>query len=250
MSGVVTQVPSVAICIAAHNEDGNISRVLDLSLATLDSLLGQEHEVVVVDDDSKDNTATIVADRAASDRRVTLVRSGRNIGANAAFLLAVRQARTDLRFTVPGDLQVAPDQIWRCLQALESADCVCTRRRRRADPWYRAAMARAYNLVCRLVLGVPLHDVDSVFLVKREVVEKVAPTLVSSSDFRIVEFLVRAHRHFGYRLVEVDIDHHPRACGKPSSIKPREVARTFVDLTRFAVWLRRTTPSPASSSSA
>ena len=66
----VTGGPLVSVIVPARNEEGSIARCLE-------SLSAQEYadfEVIVVDDDSSDATAEIVAGYAANDPRVRLVR--------------------------------------------------------------------------------------------------------------------------------------------------------------------------------
>lgn len=64
--------PRVSVIIPARNEEANI-------LSCLESLLAGDHsdiEIIVVDDDSHDATADLVARLARADYRVRLVRSG------------------------------------------------------------------------------------------------------------------------------------------------------------------------------
>lgn len=64
--------PRVSVIIPARNEEANI-------VACLESLLSQDHtdiEIVVVDDNSSDHTADLVARMSRQDYRVRLVRPG------------------------------------------------------------------------------------------------------------------------------------------------------------------------------
>jgi len=61
--------PSVSVVVPARNEEGSIGRCVE-SLLVQDYV---DYEVIVVDDDSNDATAAIVAAHAARDSRVRLV---------------------------------------------------------------------------------------------------------------------------------------------------------------------------------
>ena len=228
---------SVSIVIPAFNEEANIAKVLRASVETLERL-NTDYEVIVVDDASDDRTVAIVKEYAATNNHIRLIEPGANIGANAAALLGMREARCELIFFIPADLQIMPDQLERCLPLLARADYVCTVRNHRADPWYRRVMAAAYNAAVRLAFRVRTHDVDSSVLIRRSVIVAIAPELTSSSDFLPVEMLVRARSH-GFRIAQVGIEHHPRIAGVPTAIRPREVVRTLVDMIGSIVRLRR-----------
>ncbi|HVA21455.1 MAG TPA: glycosyltransferase family 2 protein [Candidatus Micrarchaeia archaeon] len=234
---------SIAVVMPAYNEEATIERAVRESLRVLSSTT-RDYEVVVVDDGSSDATAAVARRLAAEDAHVRVIEIGRNIGANAAVVVGMRSSDSDLRFFVPADLQVHPDQLGACLPVMSRADYVCTRRLHRADPLHRRLMARSYNWLVRMLFDLPAHDIDSSVLLRREVVERITGELRSSSDFLPVEMLVRALGS-GFRVVEVPIEHHPRSGGRPGSIVPLDVARTFVDLLRSARAMRRLRFQPA-----
>jgi glycosyltransferase involved in cell wall biosynthesis len=92
----------ISVIIPAHNVERFIGQ-------TLASVLNQTHralEVIVVDDGSRDRTATIVAAVAEQDARVRLIRT-ENIGVSAARNLAIANSRGD--YIAPIDA----DDIWR-----------------------------------------------------------------------------------------------------------------------------------------
>ena len=238
MSDSTPRLPaSVAIVMPAYNEEASVAQAVRESLRILSQSV-LDYEVIVVDDASTDGTAAIVSALAIEDDHVRLLEAGRNIGANAAALLGMRAARCDVSFFIASDLQIHPDQLLSCLPLLDVADYVCTWRRPRSDPWHRRWMARVYNVVVRLIVGLPAHDVDSGILVRKEVIAAVASQLRCSSDFLPVELLARAMSH-GYRVREVTIVHRPRSAGKPGSIVPLSVLRTLGDLARSLPALRR-----------
>ncbi|HTX00929.1 MAG TPA: glycosyltransferase family 2 protein, partial [Acidimicrobiales bacterium] len=230
-------VGSVSFTIPAFNESDCVDEVIRRCLATLDRLrIGGE--VVIVDDASTDDTARRVEQASERDERVRLIRSEENVGPQLCIAQAMLAMRSDAAFAIPCDLQVLPEALADCLPAIERADLVMADRRPRAEGPSRRAMAGAFNAVVRHVLGVPVHDVDSSFLARRALVERVVPTLVSRSDFLQAEMLARA-AEAGYTIVEVRVPHHPRPGGRASAITPRLVLRTFADLARLAGELRR-----------
>ena len=228
---------SISVVIPAFNEEDNLDFVLGHTTDILKSR-GGDYEVIVTDDDSTDTTREIVRAWSGKDPNVRLLAIGANIGANAAAQRGMVAARGDVLFLMPADRQILADQIATCLPALDRSDYVCTRRVPRADPLHRRLMAGAYNAALRVMFRLPVHDVDSSILIRKEVVNAVVPQLRSRSDFLPAEMLIRA-RALGYRITEVDIEHHPRVAGKPASIRPLAVMATLLSMARFLGELKR-----------
>lgn len=113
--------PLVSVLVPARDEAGNIG-------ACLESLMRQDYpsfEVVVVDDNSEDDTAAIVFRLAARDSRIRLV-SGQPLpegwaGKPFACLQAARQARGQWLLFVDADTVHTPDMLRRVIAlAMES----------------------------------------------------------------------------------------------------------------------------------
>jgi glycosyltransferase involved in cell wall biosynthesis len=107
--------PRVSVVVPARNAAGTIGRTLDcLAAQELDG----DFEVIVVDDDSEDETAG-VADRAG----VILLRPGR-VGAAEARNLGVAKARADTIAFTDSDCFPTPAWLEGGLRALEQNDLV------------------------------------------------------------------------------------------------------------------------------
>ena len=88
----------------------------------VESVLAQSHgelELIVVDDGSADGGADIIDDYARGDRRVRLVRGGRNRGVAAARNNAIELARGRYVSFLDSDDWWHPDKLKRQLEALE-----------------------------------------------------------------------------------------------------------------------------------
>jgi glycosyltransferase involved in cell wall biosynthesis len=230
---------SISIVIPAHNEEANVEAVVTASLRVLRDI-ASDFEVIVVDDASNDGTIAIARRLEKEHPGLRVLQSARNLGANGAIRMGMTQARCELIFFIPADLQVRPDQLIVCLHALRDAkaDYVCTDRVQRADRLHRRLMSQSYNLAVRTLFGLRVHDVDSSFLIRRDVFDAISGDLGDDTDFLPVEMLVLAASH-GYVVTEVGVEHHARAGGQPTSINPRSVLRTLATMVRSIVRLRR-----------
>lgn len=105
--------PELAVLVPARNEAANIGALLDSVLASE----GVDVNVVVLDDGSTDETAQLVAARAAIDPRVRLVAGAPLprgwIGKQHACWLLSQQTRRPLMVFVDADVRLGPDALAR-----------------------------------------------------------------------------------------------------------------------------------------
>jgi hypothetical protein len=107
------QATSVSFIVIAYNEAANIAR----TLAAITELEGLgDHEVVVVDDGSRDGTAEIVANIAKNNPRIQLVELKENRGRGYARSMGIAAARGGLIAMVDADI-LLPSNWLACTQA-------------------------------------------------------------------------------------------------------------------------------------
>ncbi len=112
--------PLVSVLVPAHNAAGTIA-------AALDTATGQtwpEIEIIVVDDGSTDETASIVAGLAAADPRIRLIRRA-NGGVSAARNSALAAARGAWLAPLDADDLWRRDKIERQLARTDDPETVC-----------------------------------------------------------------------------------------------------------------------------
>ncbi len=101
--------PLVSVLLPAYNEEGNVVPMLD-TLTTLLSSLGLRHELIVIDDGSRD--ATVARVMSVMDRLpVTLVQLSRNFGKEIALSAGIDEAKGDIAVLIDCDFQHPPDLI-------------------------------------------------------------------------------------------------------------------------------------------
>lgn len=111
--------PALALVVPTRREAANIGRVLERIRASLDPLK-VSYEVIVVDDDSRDGTETIVQQVSAQDARIRLlVRRGEH-GLAGAISDGWKCSPAEVLGVIDADLQHPPEllpQMWEKLQA-------------------------------------------------------------------------------------------------------------------------------------
>lgn len=220
-----------------YNEAENATALLDEALATLGKF-ADTFEVLIIDDGSSDGTGDIVRTYAESHPQVRLVAHPTNLGYGLALRSGLDHARGDVVAIVDGDRQFRLSDLGPLFSKLDEADIVAGYRINRADASHRTAIARVYHLVLRMMFGLNMRDADCGFkLIRRSVIDTIAPQLLARSASISPELLIRASRA-GFRIVEAGVPHHPRVAGQAGGATPKVVVRTIRELIRLRRVLR------------
>lgn len=220
-----------SIIVLAFND----ARSLPALVAELDRVLSESaspYEIIVVDDGSRDDTASTVNDLARRFPSIRLVQHGRNRGVGAAFRSGWEASRGEWVGYLDGDGQYDPADL-RLLSAKledEQVGAASGRRRYRADPRHRRLISFIYNQILRNLFGLRLKDANSgIKLYRRGFLEAGGPQL-SDGAFFDAEILLKGRRA-GYRVAETPVSHRPRRHGIAGGISRRSIQSTFSSLT-------------------
>jgi len=198
-------VPDVSVVVTVYNEAACVEELYRRALASLDAG-PRTFELIFVDDGSTDGTFAALERLHGSDPRVRAVRFKRNFGQHPAMHAGLSRARGDIVVTMDGDLQNAPEDIPRLVEAVEAGNDVASGRRRvRKDPLGRAFPSRVINGMLRRFTGVRISDFGCAFNAYRRTA--VEPMLGSIGKQKFTKALVLSG---GASVIEVDVSHAPR----------------------------------------
>ena len=188
-----------------------------------------EFAVIVVDNGSRDGTASVARDHGA--RVVVEPRSGYGSAVHAGVLAASR----DYVAVMDGDASFDPEELLPMLDEVRggATDLAVGRRRpvrRGVWPWH----ARVGNRLVVAVLrrrGFPGRDIAPIRVCRRD--ELLALDVRDRRFGYPVELMQRA-THAGWRITELDVHYHPRATGTRSKVSGsvRGTVRTMRDFWR------------------
>ncbi|MBI4576380.1 MAG: glycosyltransferase family 2 protein [Planctomycetes bacterium] len=189
-----------------RDEEGT---VLELA-RQLRARLPGDHEVVFVDDGSRDGTREAIQAAVREDGRVRGLVLRRAVGKGGALAAGFDSARGAVVVTLDGDLQDDPAEVAGLLGFLEAgADVAVGWRRPRHDPWTRRAASWLVNALLRGLTGVPVHDVNcGLKAFRREVLDALA---VHGGLYRFLPVLAHGE---GFRVQERPVHHGPRRAGR------------------------------------
>jgi glycosyltransferase involved in cell wall biosynthesis len=220
----------VTIVLPCFNEADNIADAIRYATAAAERC-ATGHEIVVVDDGSLDETASVAARLAERDRRVRVVVHTRNRGYGDAVRTGIAAARMPWVLLTDSDLQFDLSELEAFLPLAARADIVVGWRILRRDPLNRRLNAAAWNWLVRRMFRLPVKDVDCAFkLVRRELLQSFA--LESTGAMISTELVVKCLAQGG-RLEELGVHHRPRVAGEQSGANPRVIARAFFELARL-----------------
>ncbi len=135
--------------------------------------MGKAYEIIVVDDNSPDGTATLVRDCSAANPHVKLVSRASAQGIGSAYLSGIQHSTGRVICTMDADFSHPPDMLPQLLEAADQDFLVLgSRFLRRGDFdtfWYRWLPTRFANLWHGLVLRSGVRDHTNGYMaVKRE----------------------------------------------------------------------------------
>jgi glycosyltransferase involved in cell wall biosynthesis len=218
--------PSLSFCLAAYNEEDNITAAIEEAIA-VGRAGGYDFEVLVCDDRSTDKTAAIVKELALKYSEVCLIQHESNRGIIDTFETLYRNVSKDYCFINGTDLQVPMHAVELLLPLLARCDIVVGQRRDKHYGLWRQMVSGLFNLLPSLLFGTPTYDAGTVKLWPRALVQ--SQRWVSRSPFREAERLIRAARA-GYRIQQVSIPHYPRRVGESHGAKLSLVLAAAVDV--------------------
>jgi undecaprenyl-phosphate 4-deoxy-4-formamido-L-arabinose transferase len=197
--------PDLSVVVTIYNEAGSLDELYRRTVAALEPG-PRTFELIFVDDGSTDGTFAALERLHGADPRVRAVRFKRNFGQHPAMHAGLSRARGDVVVTMDGDLQNAPEDIPRLVEAVEAGNDVASgRRRARKDPLGRSFPSRLVNGMLRRFTGVEISDFGCAFNAYRR--GAVEPMLGSIGKQKFTKALVLSG---GASVVEVDVSHAPR----------------------------------------
>ncbi len=205
----------VALTVVApcFNESGNVDALCDRVLSVFDRL-GLPGELVLVDDDSVDDTWQLIESHERYDDRVRGFRHTHNRGIVAGWRTGLSAARGRLVCLIDADLQNPPESIgalYRCY-CERNADMVQGVRRPEGNEFSRLAFSKALNCLLNLVFGMRLRDNKSGFVLTTPDVLREVLAFHGTYAYAQCFITVFAHAH-GRSIDEVITPFHRRVAG-------------------------------------
>jgi glycosyltransferase involved in cell wall biosynthesis len=226
--------PKYSVVVPFHDEQDNV-RELHQRLSEVMTGRYDPVEFIYVDDQSTDATPVLLAEIAAEDSRVKVLRLRRNYGQTTALAAGFDYASGETIISMDGDLQHDPADIPVLLEtyATGNYDIVSGWRQKRVDNFFlRRVPSRVANWMMAKLSGVDIHDFGTTFKVYRR--ETIKDVRLYGEMHRFIPALAAWN---GARVVEVPIRNIVRPGGK-SHYGISRTARVLFDIITIRFLMR------------
>jgi uncharacterized protein (TIRG00374 family) len=211
----------ISCVVPAHNEESNLENLITRLVPVLESHEAtKNYELILVNDNSTDNTAAIINSLARENPHIKPVHRSSVPGFGNALKEGFRNAEGDLVIPVMGDLSDDPQDIPKLVKKIEEGYDIAYGSRfiqggaAEGYPALKLFANRLFNNTVRFLFGIAHKDVTNAFKAyKRVVLDAIGIEHMEAEGFDLtVELPLKAHI-LGFRSVEVPVTWHGRERG-------------------------------------
>ncbi len=199
---------AISVVVPVKDEAGNVG---PLAREIAAALTDQDHEIIFVDDGSRDGTDKVLAALKSEIPQLRVLRHDRNLGQSRGIRTGAKAARGDIIVTLDGDGQNDPADIPRLLAALRAEPevaMVSGVRVKRRDSLSRRWASRLGNGLRSALLGDGAADTGCGLKAFRRAVFLDLPYFD-----HLHRFLIALVQREGWQVRFVPVNHRPRLTG-------------------------------------
>lgn len=198
----------LSIVMPAYNEEGSIYETIE-QIEEAFSKVNIEHEIFVVNDNSKDNTLEVLKELSLKYSSLKFETNEGPNGFGYAVRYGLERFSGDCVAVMMADLSDSPYDLIRYYTTMVEGnyDCVFGSRFIKGGkvidyPWVKKIINRIANFIIRLVMRIKYNDTTNAFkLYKREVIDGIKPILSPHFNLTIELPLKAIIRGYTYTVV-------------------------------------------------
>ncbi|MCS6771375.1 MAG: glycosyltransferase family 2 protein [Kiritimatiellae bacterium] len=198
----------LSIVIPAYNEEQRLPPTLRAYLEYFEPRYGNEFELIVVVNGSRDGTERVVREQMPMHPALRVIVEPRAIGKGGAIILGFREAKGDRVGFVDADGATPPEAFDDLVQHLDDAGAIIASRWFKESrvyppqPLRRRIASRVFNFLVRLLFRVPIRDTQcGAKVLSRQALEAVLPELGITRWAFDVDLVFKLRRA-GFRIIE------------------------------------------------
>ncbi|MES2337082.1 MAG: glycosyltransferase family 2 protein [Pseudomonadota bacterium] len=206
------QRPALSVVIPCYNEEGCLPALHARVSAAAQAAVGDDHEIVLVNDGSRDGSWAVMQQLARTDPRLVAINLSRNHGHQLALTAGLDLCAGEQILVIDADLQDPPELLadMRATMVEQDADVVyAVRRKRDGETVFKKLTAAAFYRVLDRVTDVPIPlDTGDFRLMSRRALDAF---LSLPEQARFIRGMVA---WVGFRQVPFLYDRHERLAGE------------------------------------
>ena len=229
---------SLSIVMPVFNEQEVIATVVAEFAGVLEKF--RDHEFVIVNDCSTDQTLSILESLQSKYPYVRLATSQQNCGHGPTLARAYRESSGEFIFHTDSDHQFFAEDFWLLWQKMkeEQLDLVIGYREDRKDPFARLVLTRLVRVFLQFLFGVNLPDSNSPFrLCNRKALDQLLTILPAEPMIPSILMVIAAYRQ-GMKVGWVRVHHLARKTDK-SFLRSWKIFRLCVPAVKEVLSFRR-----------
>lgn len=199
----------VSFVIPCYRSSETIRGVVNEINETMEGLMDYEHEIILVNDSSPDDTFGVIRDLCGEFDNIIGVDFAKNFGQHSALMAGLRETKGDYVVCLDDDGQTPANEVGKLLDALEGgADAVYARYAHKKHSLFRNFGTFMNEKMAEHLIGKPKDlFVSSYFGVRRFVVEDMIK--YENAYPYVIGLVLRSTK----RIVNVDVNHRSREVG-------------------------------------
>src|SRR4051812_27680394 len=203
-------IPELSVVIPIYNEEAGLANLFARLYPALDKM-EVPYEIVFVNDGSRDNSVSILAEQFRARPDVTrVVLFNGNYGQHMAILAGFEQTRGEIVITLDADLQNPPEEIPKLVEKMrEGYDYVGSIRRKRQDSAWRTVASKMMNRLRESITNIHITDQGNMLRAYgRNVIDLV------NQCAEVNTFVPALAYTFARKPTEILVEHEERAAGE------------------------------------
>ena len=192
--------------------------------------IGEDYEIILVDDRSPDNSWEVMKVLSSQNPRIKSIRLSRNFGQHSAIFAGLTKTKGDWLVVMDCDMQDQPKEIAKLYKkALEGYDIVLGQRENRKDKFLKKLSSKLFYKVFNYLSGGQFNNEIGNFGIYKK---KVIDSILNISDY--IKFFPLFINWVGFKSVSIPIEHGEREEGKSSYSISRLLKLAFNVIVSFS----------------
>jgi len=198
----------LSIVIPAYNEEGSIAQTIESIVAAFDNS-SIKYEILVVNDNSKDNTLSVLESLASLYPSLRVVSNDGSNGFGYAVRFGLERFNGDCVAVMMADMSDSPEDLIKFYNTMLKGnyDCVFGSRFIKGGklidyPFTKKVLNRLANFIIKITIGIKYNDTTNAFkLYKKATIEGLKPFLAPHFNLTIELPLKAIIRGYSYAIV-------------------------------------------------